>query len=117
MLRTDILHDCGESLSPLVDRGQVEGGFIQGLGWLTLEELVWNKEGRLMTNGASTYKLPSWSELPGEFNVNFLERATEPGVVFGTKPVGTPPLILPLSLREALRDAISAFGNGGVFAL
>ena len=116
-LRTDILHDVGESLSPLVDRGQVEGGFIQGLGWLTLEELVWNKEGRLMTNGASTYKLPSWSELPGEFNVNFLERATEPGVVFGSKAVGEPPLMLAISVREALRDAISAFGNGGVVTL
>jgi xanthine dehydrogenase large subunit len=116
-LRTDILHDVGESLSPLVDRGQVEGGFIQGLGWLTLEELVWAKEGRLMTNGASTYKLPSWSELPGEFNVNFLERAAEPGVVFGSKAVGEPPLMLAISVREALRDAIAAFGNGGIVTL
>src|SRR6266404_3127174 len=117
LLRTDILHDVGESLSPIVDRGQVEGGFIQGVGWLTLEELVWDKQGRLMTNGASTYKLPSWSELPGEFNVNFLERAAEPGVVFGSKAVGEPPLILAISIREALRDAIAAFGNGGVVTL
>lgn len=117
MLRTDILHDCGESLSPLVDRGQVEGGFIQGLGWLTLEELVWDTQGRLMTNGASTYKLPAWSELPEEMNVDFLQRAAEPGVVFGSKAVGEPPLMLAISVREALRDAIAAFGNGGVVTL
>lgn len=109
--RTDILHDVGESISPLVDRGQVEGGFIQGLGWLTLEELVWDAQGRLMTNGASTYKLPAWSELPEEFHVDFLTRAAEPGVVFGGKAVGEPPLMLAISVREALRDAIAAFGG------
>ncbi len=70
-----------------------------------------------MTNGASTYKLPSWSELPGEFNVNFLERAAEPGVVFGSKAVGEPPLMLAISVREALRDAIAAFGSGGIVTL
>jgi xanthine dehydrogenase large subunit len=117
LLRTDILHDAGESLSPLVDRGQVEGGFIQGVGWLTLEELVWDSQGRLMTNGASTYKLPAWSELPQEFNVEFLSRAAEPGVVFGSKAVGEPPLMLAISVREALRDAIAAFGHGGVVTL
>lgn len=117
VLRTDILHDVGESLSPLVDRGQVEGGFIQGLGWLTLEELVWDSQGRLMTNGASTYKLPAWSELPQEFHVDFLTRAAEPGVVFGSKAVGEPPLMLAISAREALRDAIAAFESGGVVAL
>jgi xanthine dehydrogenase large subunit len=117
LLRTDILHDAGESLSPLVDRGQVEGGFIQGVGWLTLEELVWDSQGRLMTNGASTYKLPAWSELPLEFNVEFLSRAAEPGVVFGSKAVGEPPLMLAISVREALRDAIAAFGSGGVVTL
>ena len=117
VLRTDILHDAGEPISPLVDRGQVEGGFIQGMGWLTLEELVWDGQGRLMTNGASTYKLPAWSELPREFNVEFLTRAAEPGVVYGSKAVGEPPLMLAISVREALRDAISAFGTGGVVTL
>ncbi|HEY6971396.1 MAG TPA: xanthine dehydrogenase molybdopterin binding subunit [Candidatus Angelobacter sp.] len=117
VLRTDILHDAGESISPLVDRGQVEGGFIQGVGWLTLEELVWDAQGRLMTNGASTYKLPAWSELPKEFNVEFLARAAEPGVVYGSKAVGEPPLMLAISVREALREGISAFGNGGVVTL
>ena len=114
VLRTDILEDVGDSVSPLVDRGQIEGGFIQGLGWLTLEELVWDKEGRLATNGASTYKLPSWTEMPEIFNVAFLERAAEPGVIFGSKAVGEPPLMLAISVREAIREAIAAFGSGVV---
>jgi xanthine dehydrogenase large subunit len=113
VLRTDILEDVGDSSSPLIDRGQVEGGFLQGLGWLTLEELLWNDEGRLTTAGASTYKLPSWSEVPADFRVDFLTRATEPGVVCGSKAVGEPPLMLAISVREALRDAIAAFGSGG----
>jgi xanthine dehydrogenase large subunit len=111
--RVDILHDVGHSLSPLVDRGQVEGGFIQGLGWLTTEELVWNADGALMSSGASTYKLPTLGECPAEFRVAFLERAEEPGVVFGSKAVGEPPLMLALSVREALRAAVAAFGPGG----
>jgi xanthine dehydrogenase large subunit len=116
-LRTDILEDVGDSVSPVIDIGQIEGGFIQGLGWLTLEELLWDAEGRVATCGASTYKLPSWTELPEVFNVAFLERATEPGVVMGSKAVGEPPLMLAISVREALRDAISAFGSGGVVEL
>jgi xanthine dehydrogenase large subunit len=108
--RVDILHDVGDSLSPLIDRGQVEGGFIQGVGWLTTEELVWNNEGALLSNGASTYKLPTLGECPPEFRVEFLTRAAEPGVVFGSKAVGEPPLMLALSVREALRAAIAAFG-------
>ena len=116
-LRTDILEDVGDSVSPLIDIGQIEGGFVQGLGWLTLEELLWDAEGRVATAGASTYKLPSWTELPEVFEVAFLERATEPGVVMGSKAVGEPPLMLAISVREALRDAISAFGGGGVVEL
>ena len=116
-LRTDILHDVGDSVSPLVDRGQVEGGFVQGLGWLTLEELLWDAQGRLATNGASTYKLPAWTELPEIFEIEFLERATEPGVICGSKAVGEPPLMGAISVREAIRDAIAAFGGGGVVLL
>jgi xanthine dehydrogenase large subunit len=112
LLRADLLEDVGDSVSPLVDRGQIEGGFIQGAGWLTLEELVWSADGRLATNGASTYKLPSWSEVPDEFHVAFLQRASEPGVVFGSKAVGEPPLILAISVREAIRDAIGSCGPG-----
>ncbi|HEY3743536.1 MAG TPA: xanthine dehydrogenase molybdopterin binding subunit [Bryobacteraceae bacterium] len=109
--RVDILEDVGNSVSPLIDRGQVEGGFIQGMGWLTIEELLWDSRGRLATNSASTYKLPSWSEVPEIFTVAFLERAAEPGVIFGSKAVGEPPLMLALSVREALRDAIASFAT------
>jgi len=111
--RADLLQDVGDSVSPIVDRGQIEGGFLQGVGWLTLEELLWDAQGRLATAGASTYKLPSWSEVPEVFEVNFLERASEPSVVMGSKAVGEPPLILAISVREAIRDAVAAFGSGG----
>ena len=117
VLRADLLEDAGDSVSRIVDLGQIEGGFIQGVGWLTLEELVWDSEGRLATNGASTYKLPSWPEMPEIFNVAFLEHATEPGVVYGSKAVGEPPLMLAISVREAIRDAIAAFGEGGIVEL
>jgi xanthine dehydrogenase large subunit len=117
MKRIDILHDVGDSLSPLIDLGQVEGGFIQGVGWLTREELVWDAQGRLATRGASTYKLPGLEDAPEEFHVRLLERATEPTVVYGSKAVGEPPLMLAISVREALRDAVSAFGHGGVVEL
>jgi xanthine dehydrogenase large subunit len=119
--RVDILEDVGNSLSPIIDRGQIEGGFLQGLGWLVMEELLWTPEGRVATNSASTYKLPSWSELPDDFRVAFLERAAEPGVIFGSKAVGEPPLMLAISVREAIRDAIAAygapFGVGGIVEL
>ncbi|MEO8179552.1 MAG: xanthine dehydrogenase molybdopterin binding subunit, partial [Deltaproteobacteria bacterium] len=111
--RVDILHDVGNSLSPLIDRGQIEGGFIQGLGWLTTEELVWGAEGELLTSGASTYKLPTLGECPPELRVALLTRAAEPGVVFGSKAVGEPPLMLAISVREALRAAVAAFGPSG----
>jgi xanthine dehydrogenase large subunit len=110
--RVDILHDVGRSLSPLIDRGQVEGAFMQGLGWLTSEELTWNSEGALTSSGASTYKLPSLGECPPEFNVALLTRAEEPGVVYGSKAVGEPPFMLAFSVREALRAAVAAFGDG-----
>lgn len=118
LLRTDIVHDVGDSLSPLIDVGQIEGGFVQGAGWLTLEELRWDESdgphrGRLATQAASTYKLPSFSEMPEEFNVHLFEEATESGVVYGSKAVGEPPLMLAFSVREALREAAAAFGPGG----
>ncbi len=115
--RVDILQDVGDSFAPLIDRGQIEGGFVQGMGWLTLEELLWDAQGRVATSGACTYKLPSWSEMPEVFQVDFLERATEPTVIMGSKAVGEPPLMLALSVREALRDAIAAFGRGGLIAV
>jgi xanthine dehydrogenase large subunit len=115
--RVDILHDVGDSLSPLIDRGQVEGGFLQGVGWLTTEELVWSDAGALATTGASTYKLPTLGECPDEFRVDFLPRAREPGVVHGSKAVGEPPLMLAISVREALRAAVAAFGANAVVEL
>jgi xanthine dehydrogenase large subunit len=110
ILRADLLQDVGDSVSPLIDLGQIEGGFLQGIGWLTVEELLWDAQGRVATAGASTYKLPSWPEMPEVFNVAFLERAAEPGVIFGSKAVGEPPLMLAFSVREAIRAAIAAFG-------
>ena len=118
LLRTDIVHDVGDSLSPLVDLGQIEGGFVQGVGWLTLEELLWDESdgphrGRLATQAASTYKIPSFSEMPEEFHVHLYEKATEAGVVYGSKAVGEPPLMEAFSVREALRQAAGAFGPAG----
>jgi xanthine dehydrogenase large subunit len=118
-LRVDIVHDVGDSLSPLVDLGQIEGGFVQGAGWLTLEDFRWDESdlptrGRVATQAASTYKLPSFSEMPEVFNVTLLDHATEEGVVYGSKAVGEPPLMLAFSVREALRQAAAAFGPAGV---
>ncbi len=112
--RVDILQDVGDSISPVIDRGQVEGGFLQGVGWLTLEELLWDDHGRLATAGASTYKLPSWSEMPADFRVSFLRDARQSAVIFGSKAVGEPPLMLAISVREAIREAVAAFGAGEV---
>ncbi|MFJ6351807.1 xanthine dehydrogenase molybdopterin binding subunit [Streptomyces sp. NPDC092046] len=113
--RVDIVHDVGDSLSPLIDIGQIEGGFVQGAGWLTLEDLRWDtgdgpNRGRLLTQAASTYKLPSFSEMPEKFHVTLLRNAAEEGAVYGSKAVGEPPLMLAFSVREALRQAAAAFG-------
>jgi xanthine dehydrogenase large subunit len=115
MRRVDIVHDVGDSLSPMIDLGQIEGGFVQGMGWLTLEDLRWDdsdgpSRGRLLTQSASTYKLPSFSEMPEQLNVTLFARATEDGAVYGSKAVGEPPFMLAFSVREALRQAVGAFG-------
>jgi len=114
-LRSDVLHDVGASLNPALDKGQIEGGFIQGMGWLTMEELVWNKDGRLMTHAPSTYKIPSARDMPRDFRVELLEGApNEEASVYRSKAVGEPPLMLPISVWSALVDAIAAAGGGGV---
>ena len=118
MRRVDIVHDVGDTLSPLIDLGQIEGGYVQGVGWLTLEDLRWDESdgpgrGRLITPSASTYKLPSFSEMPEVFNVSLLEHAAEDGAVYGSKAVGEPPLMLSFSAREAIREAVAAFGPAG----
>lgn len=109
--QVDIVHDVGESLNPLVDRGQVEGGFVQGMGWLTMEELVWDAQGRLRTDAPSTYKIPTICEIPEAFNIHLLKRAAQGGVIYGSKAVGEPPFMLAMSVREAIRAAIAAFGR------
>ncbi len=111
LLGVDIVHDVGESINPLVDQGQVEGAFVQGLGWLTMEELVWDEKGRLRTDAPSTYKIPTISEIPAHFNVHLLQRAAQDGVIYGSKAVGEPPFMLAFSVREAIRSAIAAFGQ------
>ena len=110
VLRVDAVHDVGNSLNPGIDLGQIEGGLVQGIGWLTREELLWDSKGRLLTHSASTYQIPAISDAPVEFRVTLLPRAGQPGTINGSKGVGEPPLMLALSVREAIRDAVSAFG-------
>ena len=111
--RVDIVHDVGDSLNPGVDRGQIEGGFVQGLGWLTREELKWDPAGRLLTHSASTYQIPAFSDAPVEFNVTLLPKAAQPNTIHGSKAVGEPPLMLAFAVREAIRDAVAAYGLAG----
>ncbi len=114
MLRVDILHDCGRSLNPAIDLGQIEGGFIQGAGWLTSEELAWNADGALTTHAPSTYKIPVCSDLPEDFRVEILESGkNREDTIFRSKAVGEPPLMLALSVFFALRDAVAACGPAG----
>jgi len=114
VLRTDIVHDVGDSINPGINRGQIEGGFIQGMGWLTTEELKWDAKGRLLTHSPDTYKLPAIGDTPPIFNVTLLKNAGQKDVVHGSKAVGEPPLMLAISVREAIRDAVAAFGQPGV---
>ncbi|MDH3304179.1 MAG: xanthine dehydrogenase molybdopterin binding subunit [Gammaproteobacteria bacterium] len=107
VLRVDILHDCGDSLNPAVDLGQVEGGYIQGVGWLTTEELWWNDAGELGTHSPSTYKIPTCSDLAPDFRVELMQgTANREDTVYRSKAVGEPPLMLSLSAFHAIRDAI-----------
>jgi xanthine dehydrogenase large subunit len=115
--RVDILHDVGDSLNAAVDRGQIEGGFVQGMGWLTQEELKWNDKGVLLSHSASTYAIPAISDVPEDFRVSLLKNATQPRTIHGSKAVGEPPLMLAISVREAIRDAVAAFGGEGDFDL
>ncbi|MCP4488400.1 MAG: xanthine dehydrogenase molybdopterin binding subunit [Gammaproteobacteria bacterium] len=108
LLRADILHDAGNSINPAIDIGQVEGGFIQGMGWLTSEELVWDGNGRLSTHAPSTYKIPSISDCPAEFHTNLFDNQNVKDTVLRSKAVGEPPLLLPFSVFFAIRDAISS---------
>ncbi len=112
LLRADVLHDAGRSLNPALDIGQVEGAFIQGMGWLTMEELVWHPEtGLLMTHAPSTYKIPTANDCPPVFKVKLFENANAEDSIHRSKAVGEPPLLLPFSVFFAIRDAVSAVGG------
>ncbi|MDL2173407.1 xanthine dehydrogenase molybdopterin binding subunit [Stutzerimonas sp. FeSN7] len=112
MLRSDILHDVGASLNPAIDIGQVEGGFVQGLGWLTMEELVWNDKGKLMTNGPASYKIPAVSDMPLDLRVKLVENRKNPeDTVFHSKAVGEPPFMLGISVWCAIKDAVASLAD------
>ena len=116
VLRADLLQDCGASLNPAVDLGQIEGAFVQGMGWLTTEELWWDGAGRLRTHGPSTYKIPGSRDVPPAFDVRILEGAPNPApTIFRSKAVGEPPLMLALAVWLALRDAISSLADHRLF--
>ena len=108
VLRVDILHDVGTSINPAIDIGQIEGGFVQGMGWLTTEQLVWNDKGLLTTHAPSTYKIPATGDIPEHFKVDLWPEPNVEDNVFGSKAVGEPPLMLAISVYEALRDAVAS---------
>jgi xanthine dehydrogenase large subunit len=112
VLRADLVQDCGASLNPAIDHGQIEGAFVQGQGWLTCEELWWDKQGRLRTVGPSTYKIPGSRDVPPVFNVKMLENApSREATIFRSKAIGEPPLLLATAVWTALKDAIAAVAD------
>ena len=113
LLRADLLHNTGRSLNPAIDLGQIEGAFIQGMGWLTTEEVVWNKDGLLTTHSPSTYKIPTANDCPPVFNVKLFERDNLMNSIHRSKAVGEPPLLLSFSAFFAIRDAIASLGSPG----
>ena len=118
ILSANIVQDCGTSLNPSIDIGQIEGAFIQGLGWLTCEELYWNDKGRLMTIGPSTYKIPGSRDIPNTLNVELLENSPNiEKTIFRSKAVGEPPLMLAISSWLAIRDAISNYREDNIVNL
>jgi xanthine dehydrogenase large subunit len=110
ILRADILHDCGASLNPALDIGQIEGGYVQGAGWLTTEELVWDGKGRLRTHAPSTYKIPAVSDRPAVFNVGLWDGENPSETIYRSKAVGEPPFMLGISAFLALQDACASCG-------
>ncbi|GAB2903953.1 xanthine dehydrogenase molybdopterin binding subunit [Paralcaligenes ginsengisoli] len=111
LLRADLLHDVGQSINPAIDIGQVEGAFIQGMGWLTTEELCWNQDGRLTTHAPSTYKIPAVSDCPADFRVKLFDNRNVKDTIHRSKAVGEPPLLLPFSVFNAIRDAVASIGD------
>ena len=115
ILRADLLHDTGTSLNPAIDIGQIEGAYVQGAGWLTTEELVWDAKGALRTHAPSTYKIPACSDRPRVFNVALWDQPNREDTVGKSKAVGEPPLMLAISAFFALSDAIAAAGDGSTY--
>jgi len=111
IVRTDVLYDAGDSLNPAIDIGQIEGGYVQGLGWCTTEEILWDGRGNLMTHSPDTYKIPAVRDIPAEFRVELLEGYPNPNAVHGSKAVAEPPFMLALSAWLAIKDAVSAVGG------
>ena len=111
ILRADIVHDCGTSLNPALDIGQIEGGYVQGAGWLTVEDLVWDAAGRLRTHAPSTYKIPACSDRPEVFNVTLWDGQNREETIYRSKAVGEPPLMLGISAFLALSDAVASCGT------
>jgi xanthine dehydrogenase large subunit len=111
VLKIDILHDAGHSINPAIDIGQIEGGFVQGMGWLTTEQLVWNHKGHLATHAPSTYKIPATGDVPAHFKVDLWHEGNREDNVHGSKAVGEPPFMLAISVFEALRDAVDRAGG------
>jgi len=112
LLRAEALHDVGESINPALDIGQIEGAFIQGMGWLTSEELWWHPQtGKLMTHAPSTYKIPTASDCPADFKVRLFKNQNVEDTIYRSKAVGEPPILLPFSVFLAIRDAISSVGS------
>jgi xanthine dehydrogenase large subunit len=109
-----LLHDAGNSINPAIDIGQIEGAFIQGVGWLTTEELWWNGEGRLMTHAPSTYKIPAVNDCPEDFRVALFKNRNVEDTIFRSKAVGEPPLLLAFSVFFAIRDAIASVAKTGI---
>jgi xanthine dehydrogenase large subunit len=110
--QVDILHDAGRSLNPAIDIGQIEGGFVQGMGWLTTEELWWDDKGRLRTHAPSTYKIPACGDIPAAFRTTLFDGRNKEDAIHRSKAVGEPPLMHGIAVFHALRDAVAACGNG-----
>jgi xanthine dehydrogenase large subunit len=116
ILRTDILHDVGQSLNPAIDLGQIEGGFVQGAGWLTTEELVWDDQGRLRTHAPSTYKIPACSDRPIDLRIALWDQGRNvEETIYRSKAVGEPPLMLGIAVLMALSDAVASVGDYQIY--
>jgi xanthine dehydrogenase large subunit len=111
ILRVNILHDHGRAINPAIEKGQIEGGFVQGAGWLTIEEVNWKSNGELTTHSPSTYKIPAVNDMPEKFNVAIFKNLNKENVVNKSKTTGEPPLMLAMSVFFAIKDAIASVGN------